>query len=71
MEQSLIRPEKIDYDKLPRKLKKKLKNRLLKTIDAAWKKGEVKIYAVLLDKWGIIKSKPDFKRYHVTDYFLG
>lgn len=71
MEYGILKPEKIKYQELPRKLKKRLRNCLIKSIDSSWKTGEIKIKAVVIDRWDTIKQKPDWKRYYVTDYNLG
>ena len=71
MEYGILKPEKIKYQELPRKLKKRLRNCLIKSIDSSWKTGEIKIKAVVIDRWHTIKQKPDWKRYYVTDYNLG
>lgn len=60
--------KKLKYQDLPRKAKKSIKRKFMKTIDPAWKWKEVKIKELREAKKG---EKADYKSFVVCGYMLG
>ncbi len=67
---SILSPEPLSYNELPRKIKKQLKRKLHSDMPM-WRMNEIKISMVAIDRWHQRKQIPDFRRYFIMSYGLG